>query len=113
MCLCACCGFYLTSVATRTVQESSQSPAAAWMPQLPERLCFDLTNTFTRNGEVLAYLFQGVLGTIFETEPHLDDPFFTRRQRVENLLRHFLQIDVDDGIGGRNHSAIFDEIAKM
>jgi len=42
------------------------------MPQLPQRLGFDLANAFARNGEALPDLFQRVLGAVFQAEARLD-----------------------------------------
>ena len=83
------------------------------MPQLPQGLGFDLADAFTGHGEVLANFFQGVLRSVFETEPHLDDAFFAWSQRVQNLFGHFFQVDVDHRIRRRHDTAVFDEVTEM
>src|SRR5262245_5414836 len=87
-----------TSVAASSIEEGAESPAPARVPQLPQSLCFNLADTFARYGEVLPNFFQCVFGAVFKTESHLDDALFARCQRIKNLFRHFLQIDVDYGI---------------
>src|SRR5215471_2279706 len=36
-----------------------------------------------------------------------------RSKLLQDLLGHFFEVDVDDGIGWRNDAPVFDEIAKM
>src|SRR5258707_2635743 len=83
------------------------------MPQLAQRLRFDLANAFARHGEGLADFFQRVLAAVVKAKPHLDYFFLARRQRLQHRRRLFLQIQVDDRIGRRNHGLVFDEVAEM
>jgi hypothetical protein len=67
-------------------EERLQLAAAGRVAQLAERLRFDLADAFTRDGEVLADLFEGVFVAFADAETHLDDPLFARRQRLETAL---------------------------
>src|SRR5215510_6062850 len=79
-----------TLIPPRPIEESPQSAASTRVPQLSKCFRFDLTDTFAGHREVLSDLFQSMFGAVFETESHLDDALLARRQRVENLLGHFL-----------------------
>ena len=68
------------------------------MAQLPQRFCLDLADTFAGDSEILTHFFKCMFGAVFQTEAHLDDALFAGRERIEHLLGHFLQIDVDNGI---------------
>src|ERR1035441_9395806 len=94
-------------------QKGAQTVAAAGMPQLPQRLSFDLADALARYGEVLPHLFERVLTPIFQAKPHLDDLLLARRQGLEHLRGLFAQIEIDDRIGRRDTVVIHDEIAQM
>jgi hypothetical protein len=83
------------------------------MAQLAQRLGFDLPDTFARDLEALTHFFQGMLGTIFQAEAHLDHALFTRGQSTQHLRRVFLQVHADDCFGRRNRLAIFNEVAQV
>ena len=55
------------------------------MPQFAQRLGFYLADAFARDGERLANFFKSVLGAVFKAKAHLDDFFFTRGERAQNL----------------------------
>src|SRR5579862_3254236 len=83
------------------------------MPQFPQRLRFDLPDTFASDRERLADLFERVLGTVFQPKAHLDDLLFARRKRAQNLSCLVLEIDIDDSFSRRNYRTVFDEVAQM
>src|SRR5208283_1355648 len=83
------------------------------MPQLAQRFGFDLADAFARDCERLPDLFQSVLTAVFETEAHLDDFFFARGQRAQDLSCLVFEVHVDHGFGRRNDGAVFDEVAEM
>src|ERR1019366_8413687 len=88
-------------------------PRAGWMPQLPQRFGFDLTDSLSCYCERLAYFFQRLLRAIFESEAHLDDLFLARSQRTQHLRSLVFQIDVNYGFCRRNYRAVFDEVAQV
>jgi hypothetical protein len=52
------------------IQEAPQLPAPARMLQLPQRLRLDLPDALSRHRELLADLFQGVVGVHADAEAH-------------------------------------------
>src|SRR5713101_5719680 len=96
-----------------SLEERAQLPAPRRMAQLAERLGLDLSDALAGDREALADLLERVLAAVAHTEPHLDDLLFARRQRLEHRFGLFLQIQVDDRFGRRNHLAILDEVAEM
>src|SRR5580765_7676384 len=94
-------------------EERPQLAAARGVPQLAQRLGLDLTDAFTRDGEALPDLFERVLAAVADAEPHLDDLFLARCERLEDRFGLLLQVQVDDGLGWRHHLAVFDEVAQM
>src|SRR5207249_10557271 len=83
------------------------------MAQLAERLGLDLSDALAGDREALADLFERVLAAVADAEPQLDDLLLARRQRFEHRFGLFLEIQVDDGFGRRDHLAILDEVAEM
>src|SRR5205814_7404414 len=96
-----------------SLEERLELARARRMPQLPQRLRFDLADAFTRYGEVLADFLERVLAAVAHAEPHLDHLLLARRQRLEDRLRLLLEVQVDDGLGRRHDLAILDEVAKV
>ena len=72
------------------------------MAQLAQSLRFDLADALAGDGEGLADFFEGVLAAIFEAKAHLDDFFFARRKGAKHLRGLVVEVDVDDGLGGRD-----------
>ena len=67
------------------------------MPQLAQRLGFDLADAFAGYREALADLFQGVLAAVLQAEAHLDDFFFARGEGAQHLSGLVLEVHVDHG----------------
>src|SRR5579884_3198668 len=83
------------------------------MPQLAQRFGFDLADAFAGDGERLPDFFQSMLRSVFKTKAHLDDFFFTRRECTQHLRGLVLEVHVDDGLSGRDHGAVLNEVAKV
>src|SRR5712692_2060222 len=83
------------------------------VPQLAQRLGLDLPDALARDREALADLLERMLAAVADAEPHLDDLLLARRERLEDRLGLFLQVQVDHGLGGRDDLPILDEIAQM
>src|SRR5437867_9301651 len=86
----ACFGSSYQPSQVRSVEECAQAAVAAGMTEFAQSLCFDLPYALSGHTEVVANLFQRVLGAVLRSEPHLDDALFTRRERVQHLLHQFL-----------------------
>ena len=95
------------------VDEGLQLAAAAGVAQLAQGLGFDLADALAGDLEALADLFEGVLGAVFEAEAHLDDALFARGQGAQHLRGVLLEVDRDDGVGGGDGHAVFDEVAEV
>src|SRR6478672_13964094 len=89
-----------SSALRSTFEERPQLAATGGVPQLAQRLRFDLADALPRDGEVLTHLFERVLAAVAHAKPHLDDFLFAGRQRLQYRLGLFLQIQVDDRVGG-------------
>src|SRR6185436_9664296 len=74
---------------------------------------FDLPDALAGDREALADFLERVLAAVADAEAHLDDLLFARRERLEHRLGLFLQVQVDDRLGGGDHLAILDEVAQM
>src|SRR4051794_34249402 len=83
------------------------------MPQLAERLGFDLPDALACDREALAHFFERVLAAVADPEAHLDDLLFARRERLQHGLGLLAEIQVDHRVRGRNDVSVLDEIAKM
>src|SRR6266699_1630807 len=88
------------SLGGSSLEERPELTRAGRMTQLPQRLRFDLPDALARDREALSDLLERVLAAFADAEPHLDDLLFARRQRLQNRLGLFLQIEVDQRFGG-------------
>src|SRR5215510_2520812 len=96
------------------LQERLQLPRSRRMAEFAQRLRFDLADAFARDGEVLADLFERVLAAVRpQAEAHLDDLLLARRKRLQNFLRDFAEVDVDDGLGRVLDGLVLDKIAEV
>src|SRR4051812_11365482 len=87
--------------------------AAAGMPELPQRLGFDLADSLTGHREVLAYLFERVLTSILQAEAHLNDFFLARAERLEHFCSLLPQVQIDHRFRRRHDTPVDDEIAEV
>src|SRR5579859_5479535 len=83
------------------------------MPQFAQGFGFDLADAFAGDRKRLADLFERVLGAVFQAEAHLDDLFLARGERAQHLRRLVFQVHVDHGLSGRDHGAVFNEVAQV
>src|SRR6184192_3897646 len=87
-------------------EECAKLAASRRMPQLPERLRFDLPDAFASDREALADFLERVLAAVADAEPHLDHLLLARRERLQDRLGLLLEVQVDHGLGGRHDLAI-------
>ena len=83
------------------------------MLQLAQRLGLDLTDPFAGHRELLADLFQRVVGVHADAEAHPQDPLLSRRQRGQNPCRGFAQVRLDGGVDGQDGVLVLDEVAQV
>ena len=63
------------------------------MPKFPQGLGFDLPDSLSRDGEVLADFFERVLGPGgAKSKPHLDHFLFARRERCQHFVSDLAQV---------------------
>src|SRR5580692_8147895 len=105
--------FGVTELVPDSIHKRPQLPRARRVSQLPQRLGFDLPDSFARDGERLAYFFQGVFTAVFQTEAHLDYFFFARGERAQDLASLVLEVHVDYRFGRGDYGAVFDEVAEV
>src|SRR5258708_24813862 len=67
-----------------TVQEAAQFPRPRGVLQLAQGLGLDLADAFAGDAELLADLFEGVVGVHADAEAHAQHAFFTGRQRRQH-----------------------------
>ncbi len=83
------------------------------MLQLAQCLGLDLADAFARHRELLADLFQRVVGVHADAEAHAQHAFFARGQAGQHAGRGFAQVGLDRGIDRQNRVLVLDEIAEM
>ncbi len=83
------------------------------MLELPQGLGFDLTDTLTRDRELLANFLKCVVGVHPDAETHTQNAFFTRRQAGKHAGDRFLEVGLDRGIYWNDRILVFDEVTKM
>ena len=83
------------------------------MLELAERLGFNLTNTFTRDRELLAHFLERVVRIHTDPEAHAQNALFTRRKAGKNAGDRFLEVRLDRRIDRNNRVFVLDEIASF
>src|SRR5690606_41320320 len=83
------------------------------MFELTQRLCFNLTDTFTGNRKLLTNLFKSMISIHADTKAHTQYAFFTWRKRGENTGGCITKICLNSRINRQQRILIFDEIAQM
>src|SRR6476646_11582709 len=92
------------------VQEASQLPRPARMLELAQRLGLDLADALARHRELLADLFQRVVGVHADSEAHAQHALFAWRQRGEHARRGLAQVRLDGGVDRQDRVLVLDEI---
>ena len=83
------------------------------MFELAQGLGFDLADTFAGDRELLANLFQRVVGIHADAETHTQDTFLTRGQGRQHAGRGLAQIGLDGRIDRQDSVLVLDEITEM
>src|SRR3954470_24726554 len=95
------------------IQKTSQLAASARMLELAQRLGLDLADTLARHRELLADLFQRVVGVHADAEAHAQDALLARGQRREDAGRCFAKIALDRGVDRQDGVLVLDEVAEV
>src|SRR5688500_16353182 len=77
------------------IQEASELAAPARMLEFAERLGLDLADTFAGDRELLADLFERVVGVHADAEAHAQHAFLAGRQRCQNAGCRLAEVRLD------------------
>src|SRR5262249_12466078 len=102
-----------TAVGPLVVKEAAQLPRPARMLELAQRLGLDLPDALARHRELLADLFQRVVGIHADAEAHAQHALFAWRQRRQDAGGRFAQIGLNRGVDRQDRVLVLDEIAEM
>src|ERR1019366_5822564 len=93
------------------VHERPQLLGPAGVPELPERLAFDLADALPRHVEALPHFLERVLRPVADPEAHAQDLLFARGERFQRAARLVLEARDDHGVDRRDDLTVRDEIA--
>src|SRR5436190_24382954 len=82
------------------------------MLELAQRLGLDLADALTRDRELLADLFQRVVGIHADAETHAENALLARCDGSEHAGGGLAQVRLDDGVNRQDRVLVLDEIAK-
>ena len=83
----------------KRTQQGAQVLLTRVSPKLAQGFCFNLPDSFSRNGKTLADLFECTGIPVLESKAHPDDLLFARTQNLQGGLRALLQIGADNDFG--------------
>src|ERR1017187_3533960 len=107
--------FYLRSSAAILLpcrHERAEAASPFWGAKLAKRFGFDLANSFARDVELLADLFERVLALAADAEAHPDHFLLLGREGLEDAGGFIADVGFNHGVDGGAHPAILDEIAE-
>src|ERR1700739_256581 len=83
------------------------------MLELPQRLRFDLTDTLARHRELLADLFERVVGVHADAEAHAQHALLAWRERGQHPRHRLLEVLLYGGIDRDDGVLVLDEITQV
>src|SRR5713101_9191619 len=95
------------------VTEAPKRPAPRRMLQLAQGLSLDLADAFAGDRELLADLFERMVGVHADAEAHAQHPLLARGERGEHPRRGLAQVRLDRGVDRQDRVLVLDEIAEM
>src|SRR5262245_48204184 len=96
-----------------TVEKPAQAARTDRMPELAQRLRFDLANPLARHREAGADLLQGKVRALADAEAQAENLLLAGGEGGEHLLRLIAEIHADHRLGGRRDRLVLQEIAEM
>ena len=96
-----------------SVQKVLQFLGTTGVPQLTQRLCFDLTDPLTGDIELLTNLFQCAAATVFQTKAQAQYLFLPWSQCLEHLAELLFEQDVAGSIGWSRSVLILNKVTQM
>src|SRR5262252_5124563 len=104
---------FFESVEALIIQKAAQLAAAAGVLELAQRLGLYLADALARHRELLADLFQRVVGIHADAEAHAQHALFAWRQGRQHAGRSLAQIGLNRGVDRQDRVLVLDEIAEM
>src|SRR5205814_2856162 len=98
---------------TLPLEERAQLLRARRVAELAQRLRLDLADALARDVELLADLFERVVGVHLDAEAHAQHLRLARRERIEHVLGRLAQARVERGVRERDAGLVLDEIAEV
>src|SRR5437899_7771592 len=95
------------------IQKAAQLAAAARVLELAQRLGLDLADALARHRELLADLFQRVVGIHADAEAHAQHALFAWRQGRQYAGGGLAQIGLNRGVDRQDRVLVLDEIAEV
>src|SRR5215831_10314635 len=95
------------------LQKRLQFLGAGRVPQLPQRLGFDLPDPLARYVERASDFLERVLRAVADSEAHLQDLLLAGGQRLQHPPRLVLKVRHEDRVDRRKDLPVLDEIAQM
>ena len=83
------------------------------MLELAQRLGLDLADALARHRELLADLFQRVVGVHADAEAHAQHALLARRERGQHARRGLAQVRLDRRVDRQDRVLVLDEIAEV
>src|SRR5438128_10193419 len=84
--------------ASSIVEKASETPRAARMLELAQRLGLDLADALARHRELLADLLERVVGVHADAEAHAQHALFACGERCERAGGSLAQVRLDGGV---------------
>src|SRR5499427_638609 len=104
---------FFESAEVLIIQKAAQLAAAARVLELAQRFGLVLSDALARHRELLADLFQRVVGIHPDAEAHAQHALFARRQRCQDARGGFAQIGLNRGVDRQDRVLVLDEIAEV
>src|SRR5438552_11101289 len=98
---------------TLIIQKAPQLPRPARVFQLAQRLGLDLADALAGYRELLADLFERVVGVHADAEAHAQHPLLARGERGEHARRSLAQVRLDRGVDRQDRILVLDDIAEV
>src|SRR3954447_8367691 len=95
------------------IQKAPQLPAPARMLQLAQRLRLDLADALARHRELLADLFERMVGVHADAEAHAEHALLAWRERSQHPRRGLAEIALDRRVDRQDRVLVLDEVAEV
>src|ERR1700746_135798 len=98
---------------TSIIQKAPQLPAPARVLELAQGLGLDLPYALAGDRELLADLFERMVGVHADAEAHAQHALLARRERGEHASRGLAQVRLDRRVDRQDRVLVLDEVAEV